>query len=194
MKKTRWGLLLLCVLAMVTTDFSSCKKGPFYIATAKVDEKAVMANAKVRALADEPVVTFKDLQGSNVTLASLKGKVVVVDFWATWCEPCQVEIPWLIELQQKYADKGLTIVAVAMDEEGQKVVEPFVKTTQYDVNGNKMLMNYSIVLGNDDIADQFGGLLGYPTNVIITRDGKIAKKFIGLGDQSELEDQIKKLL
>jgi thiol-disulfide isomerase/thioredoxin len=187
MKKTRWGLLLLSVLAMVTTDFSGCKKEFSVGATGKTGEK-------VRALADEPVVTFKDLQGSNVTLASLKGKVVVVDFWATWCEPCQVEIPWLIELQQKYADKGLTIVAVAMDEEGQKVVEPFVKTTQYDVNGNKMLMNYSIVLGNDDIADQFGGLLGYPTNVIITRDGKIAKKFIGLGDQSELEDQIKKLL
>ena len=65
-------------------------------------------------------MTFKDLQGKDVPLASLKGKVVVVNFWATWCEPCQVEIPWMIDFQQKYADKGFTLLGVAMDDEGKK--------------------------------------------------------------------------
>jgi thiol-disulfide isomerase/thioredoxin len=189
MKKMRLGLLFLSVLGMVTTNFSGCKGG--YLFSVGANGKN---DSKISALANEPEVTFKDLQGNTVTLASLKGKVVLVDFWATWCEPCQVEIPSLIELQQKYADKGFTIVGVAMDEEGKKIVDPFVKVTQYDVGGQKMLMNYPIVLGNDDIADQFGGLLGYPTNIILTRDGKIAKKFIGLADQDELESQIKKLL
>ena len=66
-----------------------------------------------------PDVTFKDLDGERRPLSSLKGKVVVVNFWATWCDPCREEIPWLIEFQQKYADKGFTLVGVAMDEEGQ---------------------------------------------------------------------------
>ena len=84
-----------------------------------------------------PDVTFKDLQGKDVTLASLKGKVVVVNFWATWCEPCQIEIPWMIEFQQKYGDKGFTLLGVAMDEEGKSVVDPFVQKTQFDVDGTK---------------------------------------------------------
>lgn len=189
MKKMRLGLLFFSVLGLVTTNFSGCKGGLSLSvgANGKTDSKSA-------ALANEPEVTFKDLQGNSVTLASLKGKVVIVDFWATYCEPCQIEIPWLIELQQKYADKGFTVVGVAMDEEGQKLVGPFVKTTQYDVNGQKMLMNYPIVIGTDDTADKFGGLLGYPTNLIITRDGKIAKKIIGLGSFEDFESQIKKLL
>src|SRR6201987_5991692 len=70
----------------------------------------------------EPVVTFKDLNGQDVPLGQYKGKVVLVNFWATWCEPCQIEIPWLIEMQQKYSAKGFTVLGVAMDDDGAKVV------------------------------------------------------------------------
>jgi cytochrome c biogenesis protein CcmG/thiol:disulfide interchange protein DsbE len=143
---------------------------------------------------DEPDVTFKNLQGQDVSLASLKGKVVIVNFWATWCEPCRVEIPWMIGFQQKYADKGLTILGVAMDDEGKSVVAPYVQTTQFDVDGHSMTMNYPIVLGNDDIAAKFGGLLGFPTTIVISRDGKVQKRFIGLADEAELDKQIKALL
>ncbi|HVA16597.1 MAG TPA: TlpA disulfide reductase family protein, partial [Candidatus Dormibacteraeota bacterium] len=93
---------------------------------------------------NEPDVTFPELQGGDLPLASLKGKVVLVNFWATWCEPCQIEIPWMIGFQQKYASQGFTIVGVAMDDDGKKVVDPFVQKSQFDVDGRKMTMSYPI--------------------------------------------------
>jgi len=140
----------------------------------------------------EPDVTFPELQGGDLPLASLKGKVVLVNFWATWCEPCQIEIPWMIGFQQKYANQGFTILGVAMDDSGKKVVDPFVRTTQFDVNGAKVTMSYPIMLGNDDIAQKFGGLIGLPTSVLISRDGKIVKRFIGLVDHDQLQSAIEK--
>ena len=153
-----------------------------------------LLRAAAKTLANEPDVTFKDLSGKDVSLASFKGKVVVVNFWATWCEPCQVEIPWMIGFQQKYADKGFTLLGVAMDDDGESVVEPFVQKTEFDVDGKKMAMNYPIVLGNDDLAGKFGGLLGLPTTFVISRDGKIVKRYIGLASRDDLEGEIKSLL
>ena len=128
----------------------------------------------------EPDLTLKDLDGKDVSLAQLKGKVVLVNFWATWCEPCKVEIPELIELQQKYGAKGFTVLGVAMDDEGRSVVAPFVGKERFDVNGGQSQMNYPIVIGNDAAADKFGGLIGYPTSVLIDRDGKQVKSITGL--------------
>lgn len=143
---------------------------------------------------NEPDVTFPELQGGDLPLASLKGKVVLVNFWATWCEPCQIEIPWMIGFQQKYAGQGFTILGVAMDKEGKKVVDPFVHTKQFDVNGAKMTMTYPIMLGNDDIAEKFGGLLGYPSSFLVSRDGKVVKRFIGLVDHDQLQTAIEQQL
>ncbi|HVB36591.1 MAG TPA: TlpA disulfide reductase family protein [Candidatus Acidoferrales bacterium] len=142
----------------------------------------------------EPDVTFPELQGGDLPLASLKGKVVLVNFWATWCEPCQVEIPWMIAFQQKYASQGFTILGVAMDDDGEKVVDPFVQKSQFDVDGKKMTMSYPIMLGNEDIAEKFGGLIGLPTSVLISRDGKVVKRFIGLVNRDQLKDEIEKQL
>src|SRR5215468_8805072 len=110
------------------------------------------------------------------------GKVVLVNFWATWCEPCKIEIPWLIEMQSKYAAKGFTVLGIAMDEEGKPVVAPFVAKERYEVNGQKQAMNYPIVVGNEKVAAKFGGLLGYPTSVLISRDGRVLKRTTGLID------------
>jgi thiol-disulfide isomerase/thioredoxin len=102
-----------------------------------------------------------------------QGKVVLVNFWATWCEPCKIEIPELIQLQEKYGSHGFTILGVAMDDEGSPVVAPFVQTKRYDIGGGRQSgMNYPIVIGNDKVADKFGGLLGYPTTVLLGKDGK----------------------
>jgi cytochrome c-type biogenesis protein len=133
-----------------------------------------------------PEVTFKDLNDMDVPLSSYKGKVVLVNFWATWCEPCQVEIPDLILIQQKYAEKGFTILGVDVDDEGKAAVAPFVTKTRYNVNGQKLPFNYPIYLGNDATADKFGGLLGYPTSVLISRDGKQVKRITGMTTYDEL--------
>jgi thiol-disulfide isomerase/thioredoxin len=143
---------------------------------------------------DEPEVTFQSLDGRNVSLGSFKGKVVLVNFWATWCEPCKAEIPGLIDFQRKYWDKGFTILGVAMDDEGKKVVEPFVQGEKFDVDGQKVLMNYPIMIGNDAIANKFGGIIGFPTSVLISRDGKVIKRFIGLVNMDSLKKDIQGLI
>lgn len=184
--RTRWNLFLIGVMAAgLAAVFAGCNSG-HGATTPKASENKPLAN--------EPDVTFKNLQGQDVSLASLKGKVVVVNFWATWCEPCQVEIPWMIGFQQKYADKGFTLLGVAMDDDGKSVVEPFVQKSQFDVDGTKMTMNYPIVLGNDDLAAKFGGLLGLPTSIVISRDGKVVKRYIGLASRDDLDAEIKSLL
>jgi thiol-disulfide isomerase/thioredoxin len=129
-----------------------------------------------------PDLRLKNLDGKDVTLQDLEGKVVFVNFWATWCGPCQEEIPSLIDMQNKYADKGFTVLGIAMDEEGKSVVAPFVAKQTYDVNGQKSLINYPIVIGTDEAADKFGGLLGYPTSFLISRSGKQIMKFQGPPD------------
>jgi AhpC/TSA family len=83
----------------------------------------------------EASVAIPALDGSTVSLNQYKGKVVLVNFWATWCEPCKAEIPWLIEFNHKYGPKGLVILGIAMDDDGKKVVEPWVKTKRFNVNG-----------------------------------------------------------
>jgi thiol-disulfide isomerase/thioredoxin len=137
-----------------------------------------------------PDLKLKDLEGREVSLADLKGKVVFLNFWATWCDPCRVEIPWLIEMQAKYAARGFTVVGVAMDDEGKSVVAPFVAKESFDVNGQKLPMSYPVWIGNDEAADKFGGILGYPTSFLISRDGKQVKKFQGLKSEEELSSAI----
>ena len=133
-----------------------------------------------------PDLKLKDLNGKDVALADFKGKVVFVNFWATWCDPCRVEIPWLIAMQTKYGAKGFTVVGIAMDEEGKSAVAPFLDKERFDVDGQKLPMNYPILLGTDEAADKFGGILGYPSSFLISRDGKIVTKFQGLKSEDEL--------
>ena len=137
-------------------------------------------------LQSAPNVTFKDMQGNTVALASLKGKVVLLNFWATWCEPCRGEIPVLIKMQETYSPKGFTMLGASMDEDGKAAVDPFLAKTRFDVAGQPTAVNYPIVLGNDDIATQFGGLLGMPTSFLISRDGKIVKKYMGVVNEAQI--------
>jgi thiol-disulfide isomerase/thioredoxin len=143
---------------------------------------------------DAPTMSLKDLNDKDVTLQQYKGQVVLVNFWATWCAPCKVEIPWMIEFQKKYSPRGFTILGVSMDEEGKKAIEPFLDKERFDVAGQKEAMSYPILLGNDAIADKFGGILGLPTSMLFSRDGKKVRTIVGLVDHDDISKAIESLL
>ena len=189
MKKT---LLIFAIVLALSTVLWYWDKATRVKATSSV-KNTQQAEAKIDGK-PAPEFKFKDLDGNDVTLAQYKGTVVLVDFWATWCEPCYVEIPWLIEMQQKYAAKGFTVLGVSMDEDGKSAVVPFLAKERFNVNGQKLPMNYPIVLGSDEIADKFGGLLGYPTGFLISRDGKVVKKFQGLTSFDDIANAIESQL
>jgi len=141
-----------------------------------------------------PEFDLKNLDGQSVRLSDYHGKVVLLNFWATWCAPCKVEIPWMIEFQQKYGPRGFTILGVSMDEDGKKAVQPFLDKERFDVGGQKEAMNYPIVFGSDSIAEKFGGVLGLPTSMLFTRDGKKVRTIVGLVDHDDISKVIESLL
>jgi thiol-disulfide isomerase/thioredoxin len=155
--------------------------------------RAVSTNQETKPTAS-PDFTLKDLEDHDVSLSQFKGKVVLVNFWATWCGPCRIEIPWLIELQEKYAARGFIVLGVAMDEEGKSAVAPFVQKERFKVGGTSQSMNYPVVLGNDATADKFGGLVGFPTSVLISKDGRVVKRIDGLVSYDEIDKAIQSQL
>jgi peroxiredoxin len=132
-----------------------------------------------------PDFTLKDGDGKAVTLADYRGKVVLLDFWATWCSPCKIEIPWFMEFQRQNKDRGFEVIGVAMDDEGWEVVKPFLAN---------MKVNYRVVMGNDTAAQLYGGVDALPTTFLIDRAGKIAAVHVGLASRKEFEDGIEELL
>jgi thiol-disulfide isomerase/thioredoxin len=160
---------------------------------AKADTPVMKSN-DAKGYEPAPELTLKDLNGNDVSLSDFKGKLVLVNFWATWCEPCRMEIPWLIEMQRKYADKGFVILGIALDEEGKSAVAPWVAKERFDVNGQKAPMDYRILIGNDDAAEKFGGLFGYPTSVLISKDGKQIQRITGIISPDEMTKTIESQL
>jgi thiol-disulfide isomerase/thioredoxin len=124
-------------------------------------------------------------EGKTMRLSSLKGKAVIVNFWATWCEPCKIEMPWLVELQKKYGSQGLQIIGVAVDDTEEKNISDFSR---------KMGVNYPVLLGTEKVADLYGGVDGLPTNFFLDRSGKVVDHVLGLVGESVIEDAIKKSL
>lgn len=132
-----------------------------------------------------PDFALQDENGATLRLSDLRGKVVLLNFWATWCGPCQMEIPWFIQFQQTYRSKGLEVVGVSMDEDGWKVVKPYVQEHK---------MNYRVVLGNESVGQLYGGVDSLPTTFLIDGNGKVAFVHVGLAPRGEYQDEIQKLL
>ena len=132
-----------------------------------------------------PDFELKDVNGHVVRLSDYRGKVVLLDFWATWCGPCKIEIPWFKEFEQQNKDKGFAVIGVAMDEEGWEVVKPYSHASG---------INYRLVIGDDDVAQQFGGVDALPTTFLIDREGRIASVHVGLASKRDFEDGIEVLL
>jgi len=132
-----------------------------------------------------PDFILKDADGKIVRLSDYRGKVVLLDFWATWCGPCKIEIPWFMDMQRQNKDKGFEVLGVAMDDEGWESVKPFLAD---------MSVNYRVVIGNDSTAQAYGGVEALPTTFLIDREGKIAAVHIGLTSRKDFEDGVQELL
>jgi cytochrome c biogenesis protein CcmG/thiol:disulfide interchange protein DsbE len=129
--------------------------------------------------------TLPSLDGKPVTLSSFKGKVVLLNFWATWCGPCKAEIPAFVELQEQYAG-DLVVLGLSVDDTADKA-KAFA--TQYKVN-------YPMVLGmgHEEIQDAYGPIYGIPASFLISRDGKVCKRHLGIAPKAQFEREIKALL
>lgn len=131
-----------------------------------------------------PSFSLTSLSGEKIDLQDYRGKVVLLDFWATWCGPCRIEIPGFVQLQNKYGSQGLAIIGVSMDD-GPAPVRGFYQTFH---------MNYPVVMGSDKLGELYGGILGLPTSFLIGRDGRIYAEHVGLTDSAVFESEIKELL
>lgn len=132
-----------------------------------------------------PSWQLNDLEGQAVKLSDFKGKVVILDFWATWCPPCRAEIPGFIALQKQYAAQGLSVVGVSLDTAGSSVVKTFMQ---------RLGMNYPVVLGDEKIAADYGGIAAIPTTFVIDRNGNIVSSHQGFASQVVFESEIRPLL
>jgi peroxiredoxin len=131
-----------------------------------------------------PDFALQDGAGKEVKLSELRGKVVLVNFWATWCHGCQEEIPWFEEFSRKYGEQGLVVIGVSMDSDGWKEVRPWIKEKG---------VSYPIVIGSEALAKKYG-LEGMPLTALVGRDGKIAATHAGVVDREETEKKIQDLL
>jgi cytochrome c biogenesis protein CcmG/thiol:disulfide interchange protein DsbE len=171
----RWiaAAIAACSLAILNTGCSP----PRAVSAASVKPDSERKTA--------PDFALKDPDGKIVHLSDYKGKVVILDFWATWCGPCKIEIPWFMDMQRKNKDKGFEVLGVAMDDEGWEAVKPF---------SQQLGINYRLVMGNDQTAQLYGGVDALPTTFLIDRAGRIAAVHVGLASKKDFEDGIAELL
>ena len=164
----------------------ACTTGDSAIALAYAQFK-VSAQEETRALFLVSVTGGAKvyLNGENVSLSDFKGKIVILDFWATWCPPCVTEIPHFIELYEQYKDQGFAMVGVSLDREGVDVVKSFVQ---------KYGINYPILMSDGQVEKAYGGITSIPTTFVIDSANNIRRKYIGYRDKSVFEADIKTFL
>lgn len=181
MTKIRWIVAGAAVVALVYALIPSLPS-PGAAVAKKADGSICPANAK-KANLD---FTVKDMHGASVRLAAYKGKVLLINFWATWCPPCKVELPGLIALQDAYKDRGLMILGISEDD-SPETLRTFA---------SEWKINYPMLigLGEDELFDAFGPLYGLPTSVIVGRDGSMCGRHVGPATKEEFEREIKALL
>lgn len=179
----KWAVAAVAALALALFTLGvDLPWPPFRASAAAPATVSCPANAKAANLN----FTLKDLSNRDVSLSTFKGKVILLDFWATWCGPCKIEIPWFIEFQNKYAKNGLQVIGISIDDPLDKL-KPYVAG---------MKMNYPVLQGLDheDVQDAYGPMFGIPVTAVISRDGKVCMKHTGLASKDAFENMIKSLL
>ncbi len=179
-------IFVICVVLAITGLLLLGKRASHPVADA--DKGGVMAPGsgdppKGSMAPDFALKSVPD--GKTLQLSSLKGKAVLVNFWATWCEPCKAEMPWLIELQKKYGPQGLQIVGITKEDSDEKTITNFAQ---------KMGINYPVLVGTTKVLDSYGGIDGLPTSFFIDRSGKVVAEVVGTRSESILEDAVKSSL
>ena len=167
---------LLLVTAAVAALLWSCSgKEPFSAEAQSIKNRKPAAD-----------FTLRDANGTAVKLSDYRGKVVLLNFWATWCGPCTLEIPWFIEFEQQYKTQGFAVIGVSMDEEGWNAIKPYMTAHK---------MNYRVLLGDDSVSQLYGGVDSLPTTFLIDRKGRVAfPPHIGLAGKNEYLKEIQGLL
>jgi peroxiredoxin len=181
------GLVLAC--ALLSAGCSDWAGKPSAMVQKKAPEEhkpAAPFNLDTAVGQSAPIFTLKDENGQVVRPADYQGKVVLLDFWATWCGPCKLEIPWFMDFERQYKDQGFAVLGVSMDEDGWRAIKPYVQT---------MKMNYRVLLGDDAVSTAYGGLDALPTTLLIDRQGKIASVYQGVSKgKEEFQHDIVQLL
>lgn len=151
-----------------------------FASLARIPDVATLAAARKPA----PDFSLRDANGMPIRLADFKGRVVLLDFWATWCHGCKLEIPWFMEFEDRYGQKGLSVIGVSMDDDGWRVVKPFIAMKK---------MNYPVVLNGQDMDKRYN-LGSMPMAVLIDKNGRIADSHSGVVDKAKWESEIRSLL
>src|SRR5579863_5579952 len=146
---------------------------------------AIMESRAHTAQSTAPDFSLKDANGHAVRLSDYRGRVVLLNFWATWCGPCQIEIPWFIEFEQKYKDRDFAVLGVSFDDDGWKSVRPYIASHN---------IIFRIMIGTEKMSQLYGGVDSLPSTFIVDRQGRIAAQHLGLVDKSDYQNEILKLL
>ena len=183
----RVNYLILAAIFACGTGNSASDSSPSLESAGSKTTAGEVAQASAVAVEGElaPDFTLSRVDGGEVTLSELRGEVVILDFWATWCPPCRMEIPDFVELYEKYKDEGLLIIGVNLDGGDSRSVKQF--SEEYKIN-------YPIVLGNVKVTEDYGGIRAIPTTFVIDRNGNVREKYVGYRPRAIFEDQAKKLL
>ena len=186
----KFPLFLATVAICGAIAFHFCRPDFSWEADASSDESGPIANV------DQPLphVVLPTVGNDWVDLSTFKGKVILITFWTTWCPGCVDEIPSLIHLQQEYGTKGFTVVAIAVDDQGEESVESFVKSRIFPVNGASTAIDYPVLLGSEEVSRKLGFEGGLPAGVLVNRDGREVKIIRGEVSEAALSKAIRRLL